>query len=117
VPPESGRKETFMKVTPNTHPGQLASLVSVAKAFAAVEEIDGHVAALDLKRTAVATSPPADIYKHLVTIYTGVRPLLAAITALPVWPAKWRAALSALVDALDAVSVAVNPDFKAGKDV
>jgi hypothetical protein len=91
--------------------------ITIAKAFAVTETIDGHLATLDLTQTAGTTVPAARLYDHLCSISTGAPPLVIAVVTYPTRPEKWRAALSAMVDALDACSVAANPDFKAGKDV
>ncbi len=91
--------------------------ISIAKAYAVTETIDGRLATLDLTQLAGVCAPATDLYKHLANIQTGAPPLVIAVVTYPTRPAKWRAALSAMVDALDASGVAANPDFKAGKDV
>jgi len=53
---------------------------------------------------------------QLVTIYNGVKPLLAVLTSIPLIPQAWRAAIALFNKSLDAVVTAV-PQFKAGKDL
>lgn len=53
---------------------------------------------------------------QLVTIYNGVKPLLAVLTSIPLIPQVWRAAIALFNRSLDAVVTAV-PEFKAGKDL
>jgi hypothetical protein len=91
--------------------------IIIAKAFAVTETIDGHLATLDLTQAAGISVPADRLYTHLSSISTGAPPLVIAVVTYPTRPAKWRAALSAMVDALDASGVSANPDFKAGKDV
>ena len=72
--------------------------------------------------------------KRLLIIYRAINPFLSALSALPLIPATWRAALTAFLQVLDAIAAAVatpapasaagdidpintNPDFKAGKDL
>ena len=63
---------------------------------------------------AVATpQTPADRAQNLVITYAGVRPILVALSAVPLVPETWRAALSVFVATLDGVTAS----FKAGKDL
>ena len=57
--------------------------------------------------------------QRLTKVYTAVKPLMAAFSALPLLPQSWRAALALFVATLDAITSApeANPDFKAGKDL
>ena len=61
----------------------------------------------------------AERVQRLVTVYNGVKPLLAVLTTLPLIPQAWRAALGLFNSALEAVasSPEAKPDFKAGKDL
>ena len=87
------------------------------------EAIDAHVdgAGLDalLAQSAVATS--VSKAQRLVTAYTAVRPILAALSVLPIIPVNWRLGLRVFVEALDAfastLGVTAQDDFKAGKDL
>ena len=57
---------------------------------------------------------------RLVKIYNGIKPLLTVLTALPLIPSSWRAALSLFNTALAAVAAGaedVTAEFKAGKDL
>jgi hypothetical protein len=57
--------------------------------------------------------------QKLVKVYTGIKPLLTVVAALPIIPATWRAALTIFTQAVEAVvsSPEIAPDFKAGKDL
>jgi hypothetical protein len=58
--------------------------------------------------------------QQLVKVYSGVKPLLSVLAALPIIPATWRAALVLFNQALEAVTESagdIGPDFKAGKDL
>ena len=48
-----------------------------------------------------------------MTAYTAARPILVAVSAIPLIPATWRAIVTTLVAALDGVT----STFKAGKDL
>ena len=57
---------------------------------------------------------------RLLKIYNGIRPLLTVISALPLIPSTWRAALALFNNALAAVAAGaedVSTEFKAGKDL
>lgn len=59
---------------------------------------------------------------RLLKIYNGIKPLLTVISALPLIPSGWRAALVLFNNALAAVAAGagaddVTADFKAGKDL
>jgi hypothetical protein len=57
--------------------------------------------------------------QKLVKVYSSIKPLLVAVSALPIIPATWRAALVIFTQAVEAVvsSPEIDPDFKAGKDL
>jgi hypothetical protein len=69
---------------------------------------------MEHRSTAIADTPGGRI-ERLVTVYTSIKPLLAAVSMLPVFPESWRSALALFVQTLDAV--AASPLFKAGKDL
>jgi hypothetical protein len=79
------------------------------------EHIDQQIRTLD--RTALAAQPAALLgpISHLLTIYQALRPLLLAMSTLPLFPANWRNALVLFLHSLDALDH--NETFKAGKDV
>jgi hypothetical protein len=57
---------------------------------------------------------------RLVKIYSGIKPLLTVISALPVIPSSWRAALTIFNTALAAVAAGaeeIDAGFKAGRDL
>jgi hypothetical protein len=51
--------------------------------------------------------------QRLATVYATARPIIAAVSAIPLIPAKWRAVLSVFLVTLDEVTAS----FKAGKDL
>jgi hypothetical protein len=54
---------------------------------------------------------------RVISAFTELRPLLVALSVFRLIPANGRALLTAFIKALDALTPATNPDFKAGKDV
>ena len=93
--------------------------------------IDSHVRA----QSATASSAPAaqtggNAWQRLIVRYTAIRPVLAALSAIPLIPPTWRAGLAAFIATADEASLLVGtavstlptpdpvtqPDFKAGKD-
>jgi hypothetical protein len=92
--------------------------------------IDAHVRA----RSATALSTPAqtagNAWQRLIARYTAIRPILVALSAIPLIPPTWRAGLAAFIATADEASLLIGtpvgtlptpapitqPDFKAGKD-
>lgn len=89
--------------------------------------IDAHV------RAQAATAPPQTQQSptgQLLARYATIRPILAALAAIPLIPANWRAGIAAFLTTADEVALLVEtpattepaplpitqPDFKAGKD-
>ena len=96
----------------------VVSILSFFRASGVVDAIDHGLASLDL----TATPPPApaglqDAIAHVVTVFAGVRALLAAFSAILPMSKSWRAGLDALIASLDALTMNANAGFKAGKDV
>lgn len=54
---------------------------------------------------------------RVISAFAELRPLLVALSVFRLIPANGRALLAAFIKALDALTPATNPDFKAGKDV
>jgi hypothetical protein len=80
------------------------------------ESINAHVSNIDLSEVTAQTAAPqtaADRAQRLATTYTAARPILVAVSAIPLIPAAWRAIVTTLVAALDGVT----NSFKAGKDL
>jgi hypothetical protein len=83
-------------------------------------EIDHHINTLDIEAINARTmlDSPNDRVHKVIAIFRSLRPLLTAITALPLIPNRWRAAVQLFVVALDALSAdGAAGDFKAGKDL
>lgn len=92
------------------------------------EAIDDHVLGAGFEALLTHAAAPA---QRLIAAYRAVKPILAAIAALPILPTQWRLALRVFTGALDelagsqtAVTAAPAPegipsdaDFKAGKDL
>ena len=80
------------------------------------EGINAHVNSIDLSQVTAQTAAPqsaADRAQRLMTAYTAARPILVAVSAIPLIPATWRTIVTTLVIALDGVT----NTFKAGKDL
>jgi hypothetical protein len=74
---------------------------------------------MEHENTLVAETPLTKFQKVL-KVYRGVKPLFAMLATLPLIPSTWRAAITMLNQALDAMSGAGGdfaPQFKAGKDL
>jgi hypothetical protein len=100
-------------------------------------EIDNNIRSLRLAtvqpKTAVQAESLLTLVQRLLIIYRAINPFLTALSALPLIPATWRAALTAFLQVLDAIAAAVvpapataagdidpintDPSFKAGKDL
>ena len=87
------------------------------------EAIDEHIegAGLDALLAQAAVETPLNKTDKLLASYTAVRPILAALSVLPLLPAQWRMGLRIFVGALDAFALPVGDaavdDFKAGNDL
>jgi hypothetical protein len=77
------------------------------------ESIDRHVRAFDLTPFTSQAAVPASKTERLMSTYAIVRPILLGVTAIPLIPVAWRAALRIFVATLDEVTAT----FKAGKDL
>jgi hypothetical protein len=80
------------------------------------ETINAHVSSIDLSEVTAQSAAPqsaAERAQRLMTAYTAARPILMAVSAIPLIPATWRAIVTTLVAALDGVT----NTFKAGKDL
>jgi hypothetical protein len=93
--------------------------------------IDSHVRAQSATATsATSASTQGNAWQRLVVRYSAIRPVLAALSAIPLIPPTWRAGLAAFIATADEVAVltaapvttlpapvpVTQPDFKAGKD-
>ncbi len=61
----------------------------------------------------IAPQTPMDRIGSLITSYTVARPIVVALSLIPLIPATWRATLNLFVISLDGVTAS----FKAGKDL
>jgi len=80
------------------------------------EAINAHISTIDLAEVTAQTAAPqstADRAQRLITAYAAARPILVAVSAIPLIPATWRAIVTTFVAALDGVT----ESFKAGKDL
>ena len=83
--------------------------------FATYKQIDSSIATLDVAGLTNVNSvqPPTfmDRVQRVVTVYRPLIPLLMVLSNVPFFPASWRAAITILVQALDALasSVPVTP--------
>ena len=68
----------------------------------------------------VAAESPASRLQRVLKIYSGLKPLLAALAVFPFIPTAWRKSLVLFTQALEALSLSapeVTAAFKAGKDL
>jgi len=82
----------------------------------AIRTLDG--AAIHSEGAAAADDLNTRLEK-LVKVYGSIKPLLVAVSALPIVPAKWQTALVLFTQTVDAVvaSPEIDSDFKSGKDL
>ena len=74
---------------------------------------------MEHENTLVAETPLTKFQKVL-KIYRGIKPLFTVLAALPLIPSTWRAAITMLDQALEAMSGVAGEialQFKAGKDL
>jgi hypothetical protein len=88
------------------------------------ETIDEHVqgSGLDALFGQAAAEAPVSKTARLLAAYAAVRPILSAVSVLPLIPTQWRIALRVFIAALDEMTstgtgIAPDRDFKAGKDL
>jgi hypothetical protein len=74
---------------------------------------------IDTQKATGEQASPTDRVQKVISIFAIVRPLLVAISALPIIPNSWRMGVQLFVTALDALAAGsvVSGDFKAGKDL
>ncbi len=87
--------------------------------------IDAHVRA---QSAAIPPQTAQNAQQRLISRYTAIRPILAALSVFPLIPPTWRAGLVAFMATADEVALLIQapvteptpapakPDFKAGKD-
>ena len=101
----------------------MSTIHSISKHTEVFNLIDHHM----LKAAEQQPAQPAGggfgaAVEHLAQVYAGIRPLLAALEALPWIPPYWKSVLATLTLAIDAVlagaaGAGIDPNFKAGKDL
>ena len=83
------------------------------------ESIEKSIHNIDLEAmTAIAEGPNRT--QRLVAMYAAVRPILSAVSVLPLLPPKFREALRLFLLTFDQFAQSAaqsDPDFKAGKDL
>lgn len=85
------------------------------------DTIERHIQSFDLTAFTAPGVAQASRADRLSTTYAVARPILLGLTAIPLIPVKWRAALSVFLTTLDEVTATIKPGevtetFKAGKD-
>jgi hypothetical protein len=83
--------------------------------------IDRHIQSFDLTEFTAPGVAQASRADRLSTTYALARPILVGLTAIPLIPPTWRAALRVFLKTLDEVTATIKPGevteaFKAGKD-
>ena len=74
---------------------------------------------MEHENTLIQESPSGTL-QRVLKIYRGIKPLFAVLSALPLIPSTWRAAIVMFNQALEAlafVAPEVTAEFKAGKDL
>jgi hypothetical protein len=72
---------------------------------------------MEEEHTAVPENTAVQI-NRFVKVHSAVKPLLLVVSVLPLFPQAWRTALALFVQTLDGIAnSALNPAFKAGKDL
>jgi hypothetical protein len=113
---ETLRKGNSIMFTTTTHETHLTELLTLAEVLADLARIEESMAAIDPMLMQLPL--PATLEGKLarfVPLWAQFRP--AFEVAAERFPANWRPKLSALIALGDGISIDVNPDFKAGKDV
>lgn len=99
--------------TPKGHMEELAISKTYDAINRSIKTLD--VATMEEENTLTGASFVTHL-DRLVTVYNAVKPLIAALSALPLIPKAWRAAIAFFDKSIEEVVAAV-PDFKAGKDL
>jgi hypothetical protein len=105
-----------MFTTTEHHETHLTELLTLADVLADVARIEESMAAVD--PVLMQLPLPATLEGKLarfVPLWAQLRP--AFEVGAQRFPADWRPKLAALIALGDGISIDVNPDFKAGKDV
>ncbi|HJQ37193.1 MAG TPA: hypothetical protein VKB93_08645 [Thermoanaerobaculia bacterium] len=104
----------------STNPKHIEQTSAKTPSFKSIDrEIRTLTAEMEQEKTLMPEAQGGRIAR-LVKIYNGIKPLLSVLTALPLIPSSWRAALVLFNSALAAVAAGVDDvtaDFKAGKDL
>jgi hypothetical protein len=107
---------SIMFITTTAQETHITELLTLAEVIADLARINVSMAAVD---PALLQLPlPATLegkIARFVPLYGQLRPMFEV--AIGRAPAEWRPKLAALIALGDGISVDVNPDFKAGKDV
>lgn len=96
----------------------LVDTIATMEAHAIADEVDADINQVD--GAALAAQPTPTVYAAIdksITSYKRVRRLLRWIASWRTWPSTWRDALNDYFDSQDVIGLAVDPSFKAGKDV
>lgn len=99
----------------NTHLHEIDAVTTYANINHSIRSLDLD----DFSQQAAIADTFKTKLQRLTKLYIALKPLLAAVAALPILPQPWRVALGLFVGTLDAVasSPEIDPDFKAGKDI
>jgi hypothetical protein len=106
----------------STNPKHVEQMSAKTPSFKTIDrEIRTLTAEMQQEQTLMPETQNGRIAR-LLKIYNGIKPLLTVISALPLTPSGWRAALVLFNNALAAVAAGagaddVTADFKAGKDL
>jgi len=76
---------------------------------ASFDAIDTHVNRLELEGTGAQAPAQKSRTERLMTVYAGVRPILAALSAAALIPGRWREALRVFIALMDEFTIAEPP--------
>jgi hypothetical protein len=68
--------------------------------------IDQHVKNVDLEGSGEQSPLPQSRIERLTHVYTGARPILAALSAVTLIPLRWRETLRVFISLIDEITVA-----------
>jgi len=116
----SRKEKTSMSTNPKELNPKQSSEAAIARSKRSVDRnVRALMQEMEHENTLIQDSPNARV-QRVLKIFRGIKPIFTVVVSLPLIPATWRAAITMLVQALDALTL-VGPDFsasfKAGRDI
>jgi hypothetical protein len=93
--------------------------MAAATTYGAINHAMRSLDVSECEQFAAIDEPFVNRLQRLTKLYPAVKPLLTAISVLPVLPQSWRAGLALFLATVDAITASpeADPEFKAGKDL